>query len=72
MTRVLFSFTSSALVIGFFEVAYNVSEGNGSVSMSFGVLSGTLKISVNVSVTTMDGSAVCKSCQENDGSSLLL
>ena len=48
-------------MIGFGEVSYDVNEGDGSVSITFGVLSGTLGVSVDVSVSTTDGSALCKS-----------
>ena len=61
-------------MIGFGEVSYNVNEGDGSVSITFGVLSGTLGVSVDVSVSTRDGSALCKSFQHdtNNMTTLLL
>ena len=65
---------SSAVVIGFTPDTYNVDEDGGSVSITFGVLSGTLGVSVDVSVSTTDGSALCKSFQHdtNNMTTLLL
>ena len=40
-----------------------MNEGDGSVSITFGVLNGTLGVSVDVSVSTRNDSALCKSCQ---------
>ena len=61
-------------MIGFGETSYDVNEGDGSVSITFGVLSGTLGVSVDVSVSTTDGSALCKSFQQdmNNITTLLL
>ena len=66
--------SSSAVVIGFTPDTYNVNEGDGSVSITFGVLNGTLGVSVDVSVSTTDGSALCKSFQHdtNNMNTLLL
>ena len=51
-------------MIGFGDVTYNVKEGDGSVSISFGVLSGTLGVSVDLIVFEIDDSAICMFCQE--------
>ena len=50
-------------MIGFGKTSYEVNEGDGSVSITFGVLNGTLGVSVDVSVSTRNGSALCKSFQ---------
>ena len=49
-------------MIGFGDVAYNVKEGDGSVSISFGVLSGTLGGIATFRVTTVNGTAVGTNC----------
>ena len=46
------------MVIGFNPTAYNVSEDAGSVTVTVAVLSGTLDQDVEVSVSTVDGSAI--------------
>ena len=60
-----YKFNPTAAVIGFTPDTYNVNEGDGSVSITFGVLSGTLGVGVDVSTSTRDGSAICKSCQDD-------
>ena len=54
-------FTTSAVTIGFSRTAYSVSEGAGSVSVTASVQNRTLDRDVIVTLSTVNGSALCES-----------
>ena len=59
--RNVFSFTTSVVTIGFNKTAYSVSEDASSVSVTVSVLNGTLDRDVIVTLSTVNGTALCES-----------
>ena len=56
----LFTFTTSVVTIGFNKTAYSVSEDAGSVSIALSVQMGALDRDVVVTLSTVNGNAICK------------
>ena len=48
------------VVIGFLSDRYSVSETDGTVSIEFGVITGSLGTTIFVQLSLSDGSAMCK------------
>jgi len=46
--------------MGFEHAAYSISEGNGSVEVCVQVKSGVLRSPLNLSLTSVDGDAICE------------
>jgi len=57
----LFTLTTSVLKIGFSIAAYSVSEDAGSVSITISVQTGGLDRDVLVTLSTVNGTALCES-----------
>ena len=57
----LFTFTTSGFTIGFPETAHSVSEGASSVSVTLSVQNGPLDREVIVTLSTVNGTALCES-----------
>ena len=57
----LFTFTTSVVKIGFSSTAYTVSEDAGSVSVTVSVQNEVLDRDVTVTLSTVNGSAMCES-----------
>ena len=57
----LFKFTSSVFTIGFTNAAYSVYEDAGSVSVTVSVQTGNLDRNVIVTLSTVNGTAMCES-----------
>ena len=53
-------FTSSVVTIGFTKAAYFVSEDAGSVSVRVSVQNGNLDQDVTVTLSTINGAAMCE------------
>ena len=51
-----------AVILGFEYATYSSSEGNGSVEVCVQVTSGILRSPLNLSLTTVDGDAICEHC----------
>jgi len=51
-----------AVILGFEHATYSTHEGNGSVEVCIQVKSGVLWSSLYLSLTTVDGNAVCEQC----------
>ena len=56
----LFTFTTSVVTIGFNKTAYSVSEDGGSVTITLSVQIGALDRDVVVTLSSINGTAVCK------------
>ena len=56
----LFTFTTSVVTIGFNKTAYSVSEDASSVSITVSVQMGALDRDVVVTLSTVNGTAMCK------------
>ena len=48
------------VIMGFEHAAYSISEGNGSVEVCVQVKSGALQSPLNLSLTSVDGDAICE------------
>ena len=57
----LFTLTTSVLKIGFSNADYSVSEDAGSVSVTISVQTGGLDRDVLVTLSTVNGTALCES-----------
>ena len=57
----LHTFTTSVVTIGFSRTAYTVSEDVASVSVTVSVQTGTLERDIIVTLSTINGSALCES-----------
>ena len=55
-------FCFSDVIIGFSQPTYDVAEGAGMVTVTVAVLNGTLDQDIEVTVSTMDGSATGRGC----------
>ena len=53
-------FTTSVITVGFNETAYSVSEDASSVSITLSVQIGALDRDVVVTMSSMNGTAMCK------------
>ena len=56
----LITFTISVVTIGFSRTPYSVSEDAGSVSVTVSVQTGTLDRDVVVTLSTVNGTALCE------------
>ena len=56
----VFTFTTSAVTIGFNKTAYSVNEDAGSVSITLSVQNGTLDRDVILNLSTVNGNAMCE------------
>ena len=57
---------SSAVTVGFIRTQVNVNESAGQEDVCFGVLQGTLKRSITVTIRTQDGQATCQPVMISD------
>ena len=48
------------MVIGFLSESYSVNESDGTASIEFGVITGSLGTGISVQLSLSDGSALCK------------
>ena len=61
----VFTLTTSVVTIGFNETAYSVSEDAGNVSITLSVQTGILDRNVIVTLSTINGTAMCEFQIEN-------
>ena len=61
MSVIRIMFTTSVLTIGFNKAAYSVSEDADSVSITLSVQNGVLDRDVIVTLSTVNGTAMCES-----------
>ena len=61
----VFTFSTSVITIGFNETAYSVSEDAGSISITLSVQTGILDRNVIVTLSTINGTAMCEFQIEN-------
>ena len=59
LTHYLYCYILEA-VIGFLSESYSVSESDGTASIKFGVINGSLQTEISVNLIFSDGSALCK------------
>ena len=48
------------MVIGFFSESYSISESDGTASIEFGIITGSLGTNISVRLGLSDRSALCK------------